>query len=475
MLSLRCFPPAESVAHIVYITNGLASTLHSSLELSRRLHEAGHRVTYVSHADLGEVIEGEGHPFHRLRASEIFQEKKKQERPPKKERSTLRGRLRWRAIRKRVRKESLKNREVEDLIADLRPDLLLIDIEMHVAILAAIPLGIPILLPVVWYSLYQNPLVPPLNTLLIPDESSESRRAITRGWRRTRWEARLLEWRHRLSPYGDFRRHEPLVYDTVWIDDLRAFARTRGLRLDQVADRSQFLRPFLYTGLPILSFNIQEMEFPGADHPNFHYVGPMILRDRKESRTTLDERKRWKAFRDSAKASGQPLVYASLGTFWSSDRTFLATIIDAFRHHPEWSLVLGLGGKLDPKELEDVPPNILALSWAPQLEILEAADAAIIHGGVTTLNECLAYGVPMLVYSTHHVDQDGCAARIHYHGVGIMAEKDEDDSRALSEKVEHLISEASYRSRVEVMRERIAASESDRRALHLIEKHLPTS
>ncbi|MGI9241420.1 MAG: nucleotide disphospho-sugar-binding domain-containing protein, partial [Verrucomicrobiales bacterium] len=457
------------MANIVYITNGLSSTLHSSLELSRRLRGVGHQVTYVSFADLGEVIEGEGYPFHRLRAGEIFQKKKKDRRPPKRERRTIRGWFRWRAIRKQVRKESIENREIEELIAALRPDLLLIDIEFHVAILAAIPLGIPILLPVVWYSLYHHPLAPPLNTSLIPNESAESRRGIARAWRRVRREARLPEWRHRFSRFGDYRRHEPLAYDTFWIDDLREFARSRGLRIGQVADRSQFLRPFLYRDLPILSFNIREMEFPGIGHPNFHYVGPMVLRGRSGAGDPAGERHRWERFRDAVKGSGRPLLYASLGTYWSGGRAFLATILDAFRHHPEWSLVLGLGGTLDPAELEPIPPNALVLSWAPQVEILQVADAAIIHGGVTTLNECLSFGVPMLVYSTHHVDQDGCAARVEYHGVGLMAEKDEDDCHALSEKIGRLLSKQDYEQRLAEMKAAVEKSESERLAINLIE------
>jgi len=466
-------PLADLVAHIVYITNGLASTFHSSLELSRRLCETGHQVTYVSHADLRERVEAEGYPFHRLCADDLYQKQKKERRPPEKERRTIRGWLRWRAIRKQVRKDSLENREIEELIVDLRPDLLLIDIECHVAILAAIPLGIPIILPVVWYSLYHHQLAPPLNTPLIPDDSAESKRVIARAWRRVRREARLLEWRNRFSKFGDYRRHEPLSYDTFWIDDLRAFAKTRGLRLGQVADRTQFLRPFLYRELPILSFNVVEMEFPGISHPNFHYGGPMVFRGRRETRNSSEDRHRWELFRDEANQSGRPLLYASLGTYWSGDRGFLATILDAFRHHPEWSLVLGLGGTLDPGELEPIPSNVLALSWAPQVEVLKVADAAIIHGGVTTLNECLTFGVPMLVYSTHHVDQDGCAARIQYHGVGIMAEKDEDDCHAMSEKIQHLLSDPDYRQRLAEMRAAVDKSEAERLALDLIEEHLP--
>lgn len=46
---------------IVYITNGMASTLNSSLELSRRLTDAGHEVIYLSQADVGPRVQAAGY------------------------------------------------------------------------------------------------------------------------------------------------------------------------------------------------------------------------------------------------------------------------------------------------------------------------------------------------------------------------------------------------------------------------------
>jgi UDP:flavonoid glycosyltransferase YjiC (YdhE family) len=45
---------------IVYLTNGMASTLNSSLELSRRLDQRGHSVTYVSHAHIADTVKAHG-------------------------------------------------------------------------------------------------------------------------------------------------------------------------------------------------------------------------------------------------------------------------------------------------------------------------------------------------------------------------------------------------------------------------------
>ena len=60
---------------ILYITNGMASTLNSSLELSRRLTEAGHTVIYVSHEDIGSTVTAEGYEFLQFDEDELFRAK----------------------------------------------------------------------------------------------------------------------------------------------------------------------------------------------------------------------------------------------------------------------------------------------------------------------------------------------------------------------------------------------------------------
>ena len=54
------------MAKIVFIAHGLTSPLNTSLELSRRLEAAGHRVTYASHADIGDSVAAAGFGFVRL-------------------------------------------------------------------------------------------------------------------------------------------------------------------------------------------------------------------------------------------------------------------------------------------------------------------------------------------------------------------------------------------------------------------------
>nr|MBX2878234.1 hypothetical protein [Saprospiraceae bacterium] len=66
-----------------------------------------------------------------------------------------------------------------------------------------------------------------------------------------------------------------------------------------------------------------------------------------------------------------------------------------------------------------------------------------------TINECIHFAVPMLVYSGQRYDQNGCAARIHFHQVGIIGDKDLDDSTVILQKMNALLQEPIYRERIQ--------------------------
>ena len=168
------------------------------------------------------------------------------------------------------------------------------------------------------------------------------------------------------------------------------------------------------------------------------------------------------------------MIYCSLGTVWSADETFLRRVVEVFRRRQDWDLVLGLGGKLDPSRLEPVPDNVLALSWAPQMDVLEAADCAITHGGITSINECISLGVPLVVYSTKHVDQDGTAARVRYRDLGVVADKDTDTVDQLERNIATVLDDERLGGHVDAMRQVVESYVGERRAESLVREVLAT-
>jgi len=448
------------LASILYITNGMASTLNASFALARRLVAAGHSVVYTSHAAIDRQVEAQGHRFFPLTRDRRFAERMAADpRPPPGRPLAL---VAWLRRRRALRADSIADRELEALVERLAPDLLLIDIEMHAAIIVTDRFRLPALLPIAWFTIYRHPDLPPLHTALEP---GTGRRAIALAWLRLRLASSALRLRGRLWLPRYWR---PLTWGTINVGDLAALARSRGYDLKARTDRSQWLRPHLYRDATVMSFNGREMELPHIPHPDLHYVGPMIETERQEVLLDANASAAWRAFRRAREAvpNRRPLIYCSLGSYWAADRPFLMRVLAAFATRADWLLVLGLGGKLAPADLAPVPGNALLLPWAPQLEVLATADCAITHGGITTINECIASGVPMVVYSTGHVDQNGCAVRVAHHGLGIKADKERDDPAAIAANVERVLGDSAIRARVAAMREvfeRYAAADAARR------------
>ncbi len=88
-----------------------------------------------------------------------------------------------------------------------------------------------------------------------------------------------------------------------------------------------------------------------------------------------------------------PIVYISLGSI-ISDKSFYKKCMKAFGNK-EFSVILNTG-KISPSTLGELPDNIYAYSFVPQIEVLSHADVFLTHCGMNSINEALYYGVPMV-------------------------------------------------------------------------------
>ncbi len=89
-----------------------------------------------------------------------------------------------------------------------------------------------------------------------------------------------------------------------------------------------------------------------------------------------------------------PIIYISLGSMIRS-KTFFKKCIKAFGNR-EMTIILSCGG-MQPEKLGNLPDNIYAYPFVPQLEVLQHVDLFFTHGGMNSVNEAIFYGVPMLV------------------------------------------------------------------------------
>ncbi len=444
------------------VTTGLTGILNASLELTRRLRLAGHTVILGAPRPVGDRVAAEGIEFVELPAIELDPA------PPTTATSKI-GRLaeRW-LHRKKRRAAALAAYRPEAFLAaveQLQPDLLLLDVELHEYIIAAYGNHLNFVLLSQWFSLWRRPGLPYLLTDVIPGEGPAGQPdAIDAHWDKVVAQRRRMFSKMALLSGGTDRR-----------STLLSLAREYNFPLATIRENF-WPGVFTYDRFPVLAMTAREMEFPHVPRPHLHYVGPMVHADRQEADARSHAGKPLAEILAEA-GSGNPslpkkLLLCTVSTLSVGDLAFLRNLLLAVEDRPDWCLIIGLGGKLAPTELGSVPDNVHTFAYVPQLQVLRAADLSINHAGIHTIHECLHFGVPMLIYSGKQSDQPGCAARVHYHRLGIMADKDVDGPAEIQAKIELVLTNAAFPEAITQMQKETAHYLEDGRLEHLVADYL---
>lgn len=214
----------------------------------------------------------------------------------------------------------------------------------------------------------------------------------------------------------------------------------------------------VYSKLAQLSQQPAEFEFPRPNLPSyFHFTGPY---DNPQTRKPVPF--------PFEKLTGQPLIYASMGTIQNGLESIFQTIAAACEGL-EAQLVISLGGGITPESLPQLPGNPIVVGYAPQLELLQKATLTITHAGMNTTMECLKNGVPMVAIPVTN-DQPGVAARIAWTGVGEVVSLKELSVPKLRTAIQKVLGEESYRQRAIALQEAIQRAGGVTSAADIIEQ-----
>jgi UDP:flavonoid glycosyltransferase YjiC (YdhE family) len=150
----------------------------------------------------------------------------------------------------------------------------------------------------------------------------------------------------------------------------------------------------------------------------------------------------------------RPLIYCSLGSHpqdYEKSEAFFQAVLDAMRQRPEWQMVLAVGAAYIGSPLfHDVPSNVVAVDWVPQLAMLKKAAVMITHGGLGTVKECIYFGVPMVVFPMAF-DQPENAARVAWHGLGLRGSTGDLSATEILHLMDRVLEDAAFRTRVASM------------------------
>jgi len=209
---------------------------------------------------------------------------------------------------------------------------------------------------------------------------------------------------HETTPEAFRRNREVVARFLPMISNygIKAYASNAGLKIDWDDPASTMSKLAWITQAP------KEFDFESSHWPSqFHHTGPFHDGKGRESVDFPWER-----------LTGEPLIYASMGTILNGQPEVFRTIAAGVATHKDVQLVLSIGDHLEPEQIGPVPRNAIVVKRAPQLELLSLAEVCITHAGLNTVLESLAQGVPQLAIPVTF-DQPGIAARIAAKKTGV--------------------------------------------------------
>lgn len=216
--------------------------------------------------------------------------------------------------------------------------------------------------------------------------------------------AGIFGWPHETTPEALTRNLEAITQAVrfCYNEGTKSYAKELGFKTDLDHPSWVFSERAYITQLP-KEFDFQHPLLP----PQFHYTGP--FHDAK-ARPTVDFP--W------GRLTGEPLIYASMGTIMNGRSDVFRAIAAGVAKHKDTQLVLSIGDRLNPKEIGPVPSNAIVVNHAPQLELLKRTSVCITHAGLNTVLESLTEGVPQLAIPVTF-EQPGIAARIAAKKTGV--------------------------------------------------------
>jgi len=399
-LTVKGKRPVTAKGTIAFILFPETSAFNASYSFARELKRSGYRVIYQGPAKYRSRVADQGFEYRSL---DMLL-------PQAEVTRTARMTIQHRLMQLRasdVRCETA-------LIAD-QVDLVISDPSARIGVLPALKLGIPMVALSSTLATRRAKGTPPVFSSLTPPDvptvAWKVRNAV--AWGR----CLLAAWRKRAAETGR-QLLLRLGKDSFWADVRRAGGSIAwneyGPRVD----------------LPELVTSPRGFDFRRtAADPSRTYLG-----------SSVDLRRADGDFSWDGLSAEKKTIYCSLGTYsheYRRARRLFAAVIDAVRDRDDVQAILQIGSAAEIADFGDLPAHIRVVKFAPQLEILSKADVLITQAGHSSVMEASYFGVPMLAFPCWY-DQFGNAARVAYHGTGIVGDIARIDGTKLADMLETL-------------------------------------
>lgn len=248
----------------------------------------------------------------------------------------------------------------------------------------------------------------------------------------------FLGWRYDPSPNGMARNRAGYrVADILLTGPGRIIAR-HAERFGLASRRTMeaCLSPTVQVSQTIAGFDFPRQFLPAT----MHHCGPLRS---PEDGTDLDLRL------DDLR----PLVFASMGTLQGGR-------IGVFRHIAEvcrdldLKLVIAHGGRLTRAECDSLPGRPVVRSFVPQRALLRRAILAVTNGGLNTVMDALAAGVPVVAIPIAF-EQAAIASRLTYCGAGLAVPFRTLSSAVLKRAISRILQNSDFTARARTLAQEI--------------------
>jgi len=442
----------ESV-RVLYVMYGMPSCYNNGFAFARKFLEDGITITVACDQDISALAAIAEVPFFHLKSVSLAQTTHRYREITQ---SAKMGRVRkllsgLRLLRecKKLRQKTLEDDEYLQLVAELNPDILLIDIECHLAIIASSTLAIPTAICTRLFNHRPGDGVPPLHSNLLPSRQLNKRLSIAFQWWKLRIHSACIALRQSVSR----QRIMPIHYRSFTMSDIKAIARQYQVDLKSIATTAQWFRPVTYTHVPIVSMTLSNLDFDRKTDDSFKYLGPMVgERDyafnlASVNTSEIDD------FIGQSRLKNQPIIYCAMGTYARSNFRFVELMRAMAQLRQDYAYIISLGGRKSDDFYQSIyqsfPDNALLLSAAPQIKCLSHCDAAILHGGIASLQEALKFRVPVLCFSVGTNDQNGTAVRWVHRRLASRFSPAESSADSLCLELDRLLVDTELANRLE--------------------------
>ncbi|MEG3939801.1 glycosyltransferase [Microcoleus sp. S36b_A3] len=210
-----------------------------------------------------------------------------------------------------------------------------------------------------------------------------------------------------------------------------------------------------------------EFDFPRKELPQwFHYVGPL------KDPSGLEPVSFSSISFPFEKLTGQPLIYASLGTLQNRKWEIFQTIAEACLGNGA-QLVISLGNPNIQDFALDLPGSPLVVPYAPHQQLIEKATLVITHAGMNTTLAALSSGVPLVAIPITN-EQPGIASRIARTGAGEVVPLVRLNVPRLRDVIRLVLAEDSYKQNARRLQDTIRHAGGVTRAADIIEQAVLT-